>query len=148
MDPLRLDAPLRRTNGAPPLTSGSTFCKLTSVDTQITLGQHIRELRDKCDLSIRELAKKVGLSPAFLSDVELGRRNPSPENLTKIAHVLRVPAKELLHLDTRPDSESLRRMATLNPAYGFAFRQIVQQNISPKELMDLLDKNRDQRRNK
>lgn len=115
---------------------------------QKTLGQRIRELREARDLSIRELAKKVDLSPAFLSDVELGRRHPAPENLTKIAQVLRVPAKELLDLDTRPDAEQVRRMATNNPAYGFAFRQIVQENISPEELMELLEKRREERKKK
>lgn len=42
-----------------------------------TLGQRIRELRERDDLSLREFARKLGVSAAFLSDVELGRRHPS-----------------------------------------------------------------------
>ena len=37
-----------------------------------TLGEHIRELREERDLSLRELATKIQVSAAFMSDVELG----------------------------------------------------------------------------
>jgi transcriptional regulator with XRE-family HTH domain len=48
-----------------------------------SLGQRIRELRDKADLSLRELAKKIGISSPFLSDIELGRR--SGQRLSQLA---------------------------------------------------------------
>jgi len=57
---------------------------------EISLGQRLRELRDKADLSLRELAKKVGISSPFLSDIELGRRFPSEEILAKLAGALNV----------------------------------------------------------
>ena len=41
-----------------------------------TLGERIRELREERDLSLRELAGKIGVSAAFMSDVELNRRYP------------------------------------------------------------------------
>jgi transcriptional regulator with XRE-family HTH domain len=113
-----------------------------------TLGQALRAIREERDISIRELAKKVDLSPAFLSDVELGRRHPSVENLTLIAKELKASLENLLELDTRGDTESLRRLATANPAYGFAFRQIVNENISPEELMELLERTKAQRKKK
>jgi beta-glucosidase len=37
---------------------------------EISLGQRLHELRDRADLSLRELAKKVGISGPFLSDLE------------------------------------------------------------------------------
>jgi hypothetical protein len=36
---------------------------------EISLGQRIRELRDKADLSLRGLAKRIGISSPFLSDI-------------------------------------------------------------------------------
>jgi transcriptional regulator with XRE-family HTH domain len=51
---------------------------------EISLGQRIHELRDEADLSLRELAKKIGVSAPFLSDIELGRRFPSEEILAKM----------------------------------------------------------------
>ena len=47
------------------------------------LGQRIRELRGKKDLSLRELAKKLDVSAAFLSDIELGRRYPSEKGICR-----------------------------------------------------------------
>src|SRR5260370_42315585 len=54
----------------------------------ISLGQRIHELRDKADLSLRGLAKRIGISSPFLSDIELGRRFPSEEILAKLAGAL------------------------------------------------------------
>ena len=49
-----------------------------------TFGEQIRELREKKDLSVRELAKRIKVTPPFLSDVELGRRHPSEDVLGKL----------------------------------------------------------------
>src|SRR5262249_4666678 len=62
---------------------------------EISLGQRLRELRDKADLSVRELAKRIGVSSPFLSDIELGRRFPSEEVLGKLAAALNVSLEEL-----------------------------------------------------
>jgi transcriptional regulator with XRE-family HTH domain len=52
---------------------------------EISLGQRIHELRDKADLSLRGLAKRIGISSPFLLDIELGRGFPSEEILAKLA---------------------------------------------------------------
>jgi transcriptional regulator with XRE-family HTH domain len=103
-----------------------------------TLGQRIRELREERDLSLRELAKKLGVSAAFLSDIELDRRHPSDRVLVKIAQLLNTSVDELRTLDTRPAVEELKRLARADPAYGFAFRQIVENKLTSQELLDLL----------
>lgn len=105
-----------------------------------TLGQRIRELREERDLSLRELAKKLGVSAAFLSDIELDRRHPSDNVLAKIAHLLNTSVEELRTLDTRPAVEELKRLARTDPAYGFAFRQIVEKRLTSQELLDLIAK--------
>ena len=105
-----------------------------------TLGQTIRERREEKDFSVRELAKKLDVSPAFLSDVELGRRHPSEETLGKIAHFLGMAVDELRTLDTRPAIEEIRRLAASDPAYGFAFRQLVEKQLSPAELLRLVNR--------
>ncbi len=103
-----------------------------------TLGERIRELREERDLSLREFAKKLGgLSAAFLSDIELSRRNPSDKVLEAMARVLRIAVEDLRKYDTRPPVEDLRRLVTANPAYGVALRRIVDKKISAEELMRL-----------
>jgi transcriptional regulator with XRE-family HTH domain len=100
-----------------------------------TLGQKIRELREAKDLSLRELAKKLGVSAAFLSDIELGRRFPSDDVMAKIARILEVKAEDLRALDARPPVEDLKRISAANPTYGFALRRIVEGNVPAEELM-------------
>ncbi len=93
---------------------------------QQSLGQKIKELRDTADLSLRELAKTLGVSAPFLSDVELGRRFPSEEVLAKLATALSVPLEELRQYDSRQPVADLKRMIESNPGLGFAFRTVVE----------------------
>ncbi len=106
----------------------------------MTLGRRIRELREEHDFSLRELAKKLEVSAAFLSDIELGRRYPSNRVLAKIAQILKTSVEELREFDTRPALEELKRLASTDPAYGFAFRQIVEKRLTSQELLDLIAK--------
>lgn len=105
-----------------------------------TLGQRIRELREKKDLSLRELAKKLDVSAAFLSDVELGRRYPSDKVFAELAHKLGTTIEELRQHDTRPPVEDLKRMTESNPAYGIALRRVLDSEVSPEDLMRLADR--------
>src|SRR5215469_6600055 len=90
-----------------------------------SLGEFIRELRDKADLSLRELANKVDISPPFLSDIELGRRYPSDETLQKLSKSLKVSVEELKIHDHRDSVADLKRLIEANPSLGFAFRTAV-----------------------
>ena len=101
-----------------------------------TLGERIRELRDARDLSLREFGKKLGdLTAAFLSDVELGRRHPSPKVLSDMARALGTTLEDLESYDVRPVVEGVKRLMAQNPAYGFAFRKVLDKKISPEELL-------------
>ena len=82
---------------------------------EISLGQRLHELRDKADLSLRELSKKVGISGPFLSDIELGRRFPSEEILGKLARALNVSLEELRQYDNREPIADLRRLMDSKP---------------------------------
>src|ERR1700753_302574 len=93
---------------------------------EISLGQRLRELRDKADLSLRELAKRIGISPPFISDIELGRRFPSEEILKKLARALNVSVEDLKQYDNREPIADLKRLMDSNPKLGFAFRTAVE----------------------
>ena len=107
-----------------------------------TLGQRIKELRDQKDLSLRELSQHVKVSAAFLSDVELGRRNPRAEVLERIAVVLGTTVEDLKKHDTRLVMDDIKRLTTTNPMYGFAFRKAVESNLSPEDLMKAIERER------
>jgi transcriptional regulator with XRE-family HTH domain len=102
-----------------------------------SLGERIRELRDEKDLSLRELCKKAGISPAFLSDIELSRRYPSAQVLRAIAKALGTTFDELKQHDTRPAVEEIKRRVLEDPKLGFAFRRFLDENVSSEELLKL-----------
>ncbi|MDY6429600.1 MAG: helix-turn-helix transcriptional regulator [Bacilli bacterium] len=62
----------------------------------IELGKRIAYLRKKAFLSQLDLAYLCEISPSYLSDLELGKRNPSILVLSKIASNLKVSLEELL----------------------------------------------------
>jgi transcriptional regulator with XRE-family HTH domain len=93
---------------------------------EISLGQRIRELRDRAGLSLRKLADQIDISPPFLSDIELGRRFPSEEILAKLASALGVSTNELKQYDTRGPIADLKRLMDSDPKLGFAFRTVVE----------------------
>ncbi|MBI3635579.1 MAG: helix-turn-helix transcriptional regulator [Candidatus Rokubacteria bacterium] len=114
-----------------------------------TLGERIRQLREARDLSLREFAKKLGgLSAAFLSDVELGRRHPSDAVLADMARVLGTTVEDLKQYDSRTPVEELKRLSNVDPAFGFAFRKLVDKDVNPQELMKFLEKQPDRRKKK
>ncbi len=110
-----------------------------------TLGERIRELREERDLSLRELATTIGVSAAFMSDVELGRRHPSDKHMQAVARALETSLEDLQQFDTRPPLREFRRATLSNPEYGFAFRQIMDRRVSSKELLEFI-KRRDEQR--
>ena len=106
----------------------------------ITLGQYIRELRDKKDISLRELAKNIDCSAAFVSDIELGKRYPSDEVLAEIAKVLGVKKSELEKYDVRSDVQDFKKLSQTDPQYAYAFRKMIDQKIDPEDVMKAIKK--------
>lgn len=60
------------------------------------IGEKIKRERLKNRLKQYELAKKVGISNTYLSDIEVGRTSPSLKTLDKIAKSLGVDIKIFL----------------------------------------------------
>ncbi|RCW46928.1 helix-turn-helix protein [Halopolyspora algeriensis] len=59
------------------------------------LGSYIRTQRANAQISVRQLAKRAGVSNPYLSQVERGLRKPSAEILQQIAKALRISAEAL-----------------------------------------------------
>jgi transcriptional regulator with XRE-family HTH domain len=101
------------------------------------LGAYIRRLRDELDISLREFAKRLDCSPAFISDIELGRRHPSEKVLAEMAKVLGVKIDDLRAQDIRPPIDEIKRMTQRNPKFALAFRTMIDKKISADDLLDL-----------
>lgn len=64
-----------------------------------SLGPHLRQLREKRKLSLRQLANAIGISHQYIGRLETGDyRQPSPEVLQKLAKALEVPYDNLFTL--------------------------------------------------
>lgn len=61
------------------------------------LGAKIRSERERKGFSLRAFAKECHISPSFLSDVELGKADPSLETLRVICERLDTSLAELLN---------------------------------------------------
>lgn len=57
----------------------------------INLGKEIRIGRHKLGLTLKEVARKAGISPMTLQRIETGKSSPSLVLLSEIAHVLNRP---------------------------------------------------------
>jgi len=109
------------------------------------LGSFMRRRRDELDLSLREFAKRLNCSAAFISDIELGRRHPSDKVLAEIARVLEIKLDELHAVDERAPIEDIKRLTQSDPSYALAFRTMIDKKVSAAELLALANQKRDGR---
>ena len=62
---------------------------------EVTFAQYITEIRERHRITLRQMAEKLDVSPAYYSDVEKGRRNPlSLEKLELFASVASMTEEE------------------------------------------------------
>jgi transcriptional regulator with XRE-family HTH domain len=127
------------------LTPPCTLYKLTPMEG---IGPFIRRRRDELDLSLRELAKKLDCSPAFVSDIELGRRHPSDKVLVEIARVLKVKVEGLRDMDVRAPIDEIKRITQDDPTFALAFRTVIDKNISANELLEFVRKKEGEKKGK
>ncbi|MBE6951185.1 MAG: helix-turn-helix transcriptional regulator [Ruminococcaceae bacterium] len=66
-----------------------------SSDISVRFGKAIRTLRCKERISQEELAYRCGLHRTYVSDVELGKRNVSLENIDRISQALNITLADL-----------------------------------------------------
>ena len=104
-----------------------------------TLGDRIRELREENDLTLRELAARIDVTASFISDIELGRRDPSDERIRQLAKILGTTVEDLDEFSPRLPIREMRRAAREVPRYGYALREMVDRRVSPAEILEYID---------
>lgn len=80
-------------------------------------------------LSLRALAERSGLSPAFLSQLERGTTNPSVSSLRRLAYGLSVEVSDLFDADGHPATRLLRRGDRPSICFGRSSQKFL---ISPR----------------
>jgi len=69
------------------------------VDPAVNLGSRLRQARVEADLTLRELARTLGVSPSFVSQLENGKSQPSVATLYSMSQVLGVSIDRLFEGD-------------------------------------------------
>ena len=105
-----------------------------------SFGAKLREEREKKNISLRELAKKIGVSGAFLSDIELGRRFPSQDKVELLAKEIGIPVEELSKHDFRNEADSIRQMMFADSNAGMAFRTLKERISNGEDPQKILKK--------
>lgn len=97
--------------------------------TPVSLGRSIRATREQRGLSLRELARRVNVSPSFVSQIELGKANPSVGTLYALVAELgttlddligepEAPGPELVDADGPLPTDRARVDVPVQPAEG------------------------------
>ena len=89
--------------------------KKISTYTIKTFGESVRKRRIQLDISVREMAKRLGMSPVYLSDIERGNR-PAPSGIVSGIDYMSKLAKELDLTDSQKLTYTLMaNFSHLNP---------------------------------
>jgi transcriptional regulator with XRE-family HTH domain len=78
-------------------------------DPAVSLGARLRQARLDADMTLRELARQLGVSPSFVSQLENGKSQPSVATLYSLAQLLGVSIDRLFDV---PDASSTGEAAT------------------------------------
>ncbi len=60
------------------------------------LGNNLKEIRIRKNITQTELAKTLGVDKSFLSNIENGKTNPTLSTISSLAQALEVSTNELL----------------------------------------------------
>ncbi len=69
------------------------------MDIKLKIGQRIKVLREKAQMSQKDLAYTADLDRSYIASIENGQRNVSIVNIEKIATALGISLKELFNDD-------------------------------------------------
>lgn len=67
------------------------------MDVKVIIGLRIKTLREKADMSQKDLAYTADLDRSYIASVENGQRNISIVNIEKIANALGVTLKQFFN---------------------------------------------------
>lgn len=109
-----------------------------------TLGQEILRLRTLEGLTLRRFAELIGVSAAYVSDIEHDRRRPSEDVLRRMAQVLKhagATFEGLDRLNSRLDRD-LQKFVAETPAIRQMLREIKRSGQDPREIIRQLQERR------
>lgn len=68
-------------------------------DIITSFGKQIRLLREKCNLSLREVSTQIGIDTSLLGKIERDERQPTKEQIKLFAAFYQIDEKELIRVN-------------------------------------------------
>lgn len=99
-----------------------------------SFGEEVKHLRLEKNLGVRELAKMIPISPAYLIDIEKNNRVPSPDKIERIAKALNCDPYKLLKLAQKISTEA-QEILKEEPAIGVFLRKAKESGITDWEAL-------------
>lgn len=81
-------------------------------DLRDDLGKRLREARESRNIGLRELARRLGVSPSLISQIETGKSEPSINTLFAIVGELELPVNEIVFDSQRSPGGSIAEAAS------------------------------------
>ena len=83
-------------------------------NSMITFGSYIRELRIKDNIGQRDLAKKIGIAPSYLNDIEKNKRSaPKPKVIKELSLILNTDLDFLNDLAGNSNTSSVAHVSII-----------------------------------
>ena len=102
-----------------------------------TLGDLIKNRRVELDIKLRELARRLEVTPSYVSDIEYNRRVPSEDVLGRIATELQLNLDDLVALSGRIGSDAERYLRE-TPAATTLFRRVAERKLDDDQIKKLM----------
>ena len=84
------------------------------MSSSILFGTRVRQIRKQFNLSQARLAEKAGLSPKYISDIELGKKGVSLDTADKIAAAFDLPLSDILKEQSTESVDLIAAMQQYN----------------------------------
>ena len=113
----------------------------------MNFGEFIKQKRTEKGLNLRKLAELMDIAPAYLSDIEKGKRNsPSPEKMSKLAELLELTEEEVLLMNalaaearSNTVAPDISEYVMSNGSVRIALRKARELNLGEKEWMQIIE---------
>lgn len=101
-----------------------------------TLGQTLRDARVAKGLGLREVARRVNLTPSYISDIENDRRVPAEDALRKLGGEVDLSFDYLMSKAGKLGDQAERYIKDV-PEAAALFRRISEKQLNPQQLDQL-----------
>lgn len=104
----------------------------------MNIGKKIRYIREEKNMSIKELAGKLGISSSHISQIERDISSPSITTLKNIANIFNVPMTSFFDDEMEKESTVIKgkeRKKIMLPNSNFAYEMLSPSNVNEFQLL-------------